>query len=79
MNKEYIKAILSIVAFIAAIIIGFLAMYLPPTGVIDNSVLWFTAQLLVMTSSLLGINIDFNHLTRTASTNNKEAKDNANT
>ena len=49
------KSIMSIVAFIAALIIGFVALFLPPIGIIDQSVLWFTAQLLVLTSGLLGI------------------------
>lgn len=50
-----IKHIMSIVAFIAALIIGFVALFLPPIGIIDQSVLWFTAQLLVFTSGILGI------------------------
>ena len=50
-----IKSIMSIVAFIAALIIGFVALFLPPIGIIDQSVLWFTAQLLVFTSGILGI------------------------
>ena len=49
------KSIMSIVAFIAALIIGFVALFLPPIGIIDQSVLWFTAQLLVFTSGILGI------------------------
>ena len=50
-----IKCIMSIVAFVAALIIGFVALFIPPTGIIDQSVLWFTAQLLVFTSGILGI------------------------
>lgn len=50
-----IKCIMSIVAFVAALIIGSIALFIPPTGVIDQSVLWFTAQLLVFTSGILGI------------------------
>lgn len=50
-----VKCIMSIVAFVAALIIGFIALFIPPTGVIDQSVLWFTAQLLVFTSGILGI------------------------
>lgn len=49
------KSIMSIVAFVAALIIGFVALFLPPIGIIDQSVLWFTAQLLVFTSGILGI------------------------
>lgn len=49
------KYIMSIAAFVAALIIGFIALFLPPIGIIDQSVLWFTAQLLVFTSGLLGV------------------------
>ena len=55
--KENIKPIISIVAFISAVVIGFIALFLPPIGIIDNSVLWFTAQLLVFVCSLLGVNL----------------------
>lgn len=50
-----VKCIMSIAAFVAALVIGFVALFIPPTGVIDQSVLWFTAQLLVFTSGILGI------------------------
>lgn len=46
----------SFASFNASIVIGFLALYMPPIGIIDNSVLWFIAQLLLFTSSILGIN-----------------------
>lgn len=55
MNNITIKKFCSVTSFIAAIIIGFLALWMPPLGVIDNSVLWFVAQLLVFTASILGI------------------------
>lgn len=72
MNKETIKAIISIVAFLAAIVIGFIALFLPPTGQLDPSVLWFTAQLLVFVSGLLGINLKLDSLKQIASTSKKE-------
>lgn len=50
------RYIYSFVSFISSIVVGFFAMFLPPEGVIDNSVLWFVAQLLLFTSSILGIN-----------------------
>lgn len=53
--KLKIKYILSIISFLSSIVIGFLALYLPPIGIIDHSVLWFTAQLLLFTASILGI------------------------
>lgn len=67
--KTYIKPIISVVAFISAIVIGFIALLLPPQGIIDSSVLWFTSQLLVFVSSLLGIN-----LTLGKYTTNKDTK-----
>ena len=69
-NKSVLKGIISVVAFVAAIIIGFIALFIPPEGVIDASVLWFTAQLLVFTSGILGINISLDSLKHTGSTKN---------
>lgn len=46
---------MSIVAFLAALAIGCAALVIPPAGIIDASVLWFTAQLLVFVSAILGI------------------------
>lgn len=48
------KKVIAIVSFSAAIIIGFIALFLPPQGIIDTSVLWFIAQLLVFTSNIFG-------------------------
>lgn len=67
MKHENVKAIISILAFLAAVVIGFIALFIPPGGVIDPSVLWFTAQLLVFTSGLLGINMNIDFLKKTAS------------
>lgn len=55
--KDNIKSIISIISFLSAIVIGFIALFLPPEGVIDSSVLWFTSQLLVFVASLLGIDL----------------------
>ena len=51
-----LKNSLALLSFISAIVIGFIALYLPPYGIIDTSVLWFVAQLLVFTSNILGFN-----------------------
>lgn len=75
MNKEVIKCIISIVAFIAAIVIGFFALFIPPQGNIDASVLWFTAQLLVFVSGLLGINLSLDSFKHTASTTSEDKKE----
>lgn len=53
-----LKKILSTISFGFALVIGMIALFLPPTGVIDNSVLWFIAQLLVFTSNIFGFNLD---------------------
>lgn len=50
-----LKKIIAMISFLSSIVIGFEALFLPPLGIIDNSVLWFTAQLLLFTSSILGI------------------------
>lgn len=71
MTNTTLKSIISIIAFLAAIVIGFICVFIPPTGIIDASVLWFTAQLLVFVSGLLGINISMDSLKRTATTNKK--------
>lgn len=55
MNVNKIKPWLSIIAFASAIIIGFIALFLPPEGIIDSSVLFFTSQLLVFVASIIGI------------------------
>ena len=53
------KIIICYASFIGALLTGATALFLPPTGVIDSSVLWFTAQLLLLVSSILGYNINF--------------------
>lgn len=51
-----IKQKLSIVAFISSILFGIAGFICPPLSIIDSSVLWFIAQLLMFSASLLGIN-----------------------
>lgn len=65
-NKEKIKMAMAVVSFFASIVAGFTAMFIPPHGIIDASVLWFTAQLLVFTSTLLGLSMSIDHLRQTA-------------
>ena len=57
MKNEKLKFILSIISFASSLIVGFMALFIPPTGIIDASVLWWIAQLLVFTSGLIGINL----------------------
>lgn len=47
--------IFAIISFISSIGMGFWAMLIPPEGIIDSSILWFVAQLLVFTSTIIGI------------------------
>lgn len=53
--KNVNKIIIANLSFISSLVVGFLAIFLPPKGIIDNSVLWFIAQLLLFTSSIFGI------------------------
>lgn len=68
------KHLMSIVAFVAAIIVGFMALWIPPAGIIDPSVLWWTAQLLVFTAGILGIDIHFDGLSHRADTKRIEKR-----
>lgn len=69
---ENIKKIAAITAFICSIIVGFLALYIEPPGIIDQSVLWWVAQLLCFSAGILGISLNINGL---ASTKNKQDKE----
>lgn len=53
------KRILAILLTVASLCFGVAGFLVPPTGVIDSSVLWFTAQLFVFAATLLGIDIEF--------------------
>lgn len=68
MGEKKLKYALSIAAFVSAVVIGFIALFIPPQGVIDASVLWFTAQLLVFVSGLLGFNLDYDFHKKRAKT-----------
>lgn len=61
MKTTTVKQRMSVAAFVSALIIGFIALFIPPTGIIHESVLWFTAQLLCYVAALLGVDfkIDF--------------------
>lgn len=50
--RESLKFIAGMVCLLMAIIISFVALFLPPVGVIDSSVLWLIAQALLFTASL---------------------------
>lgn len=46
---------MSYICLFSAIIVGVVAMIIPPAGIIDKSILWFSAQLLLFVASILGI------------------------
>lgn len=55
-----VKIYLAIVAFVAAIIVGSIALFLPDLKEepkVDLSVLWFTSQLLLFCSAVLHLNL----------------------
>lgn len=58
-NREKTKTVLSIAAFVASLVIGFIAIFLPPLGIIDTSILIYTAQLLLFVAAILGVNLTF--------------------
>lgn len=55
MNK--VKTIICLGAFFWACVISGAALYLPPQGEIDSSVLVLIAQLLVLVSTIVGIDL----------------------
>ena len=50
-----VKVGIAIVAFAWAVVVSTIALFLPPQGEIDQSVLLLVAQLLVLTATLLGV------------------------
>lgn len=57
-----IKSWLAVLSFVFAIIFGMCAFWCPPLSVIPQSILWFTAQLLVFACTMLGISINIDAL-----------------
>lgn len=51
-TRESLKFIAGCICLGMAIIISFVALFLPPSGIIDSSVLWLIAQALIFVSSL---------------------------
>lgn len=62
--KEQIQYGLCIFCIIGAMVMSFLAMYIAPAGIIDTSILWLIAQVLVFCGGLMGINSLHNIQTR---------------
>lgn len=61
-NKEIVKTFISCAAFLSSVVIGFIALFIPPEGEIDSSVLWFIAQMLLFVSALLGVNLSLDNI-----------------
>lgn len=60
MNKiEVIKILLAVAAFIIGAALILIGLWLPPLGVIDNSVLIALGELLTFSASVLGINYTY--------------------
>lgn len=53
--EDKVKSIIGIICLIASIAIATIALFMPVVGIIDSSVLWFTAQLLCLCASVIGI------------------------
>lgn len=56
-TPDNIKILLAVSSFIFAILFGGIALIIPPPGVIDASVLILIAQLLVLTCTLIGLQL----------------------
>ena len=65
MMSNKVKFILAICCVTAAILIAFVALFIPPQGIIDASVLWFTAQLFLFTAAVFGVNLSYNNFGNT--------------
>lgn len=52
-----IKKIIIISAMVWAIVLSLIALFIPPKGVIDPSVLILIAQILVLVATILGFNL----------------------
>ena len=66
MMDNKVKFIIAICCVTAAILIAFVALFIPPQGIIDASVLWFTAQLFLFTAAVFGVNLSYNNFGNTA-------------
>lgn len=52
-----IKSSIAVFCVICAMTCAFVALYMPPQGIIHSSVLWFIAQTLLFVGSLLGVEV----------------------
>jgi hypothetical protein len=71
-----IRKTLSVISLFSAIALAIIAMLTPPMAIIDASVLWFTSQMLVFISGLLGVNLTIDFGKRRLETKVKTSSDN---
>lgn len=73
-TKDKFKLGLATASLTSAIVIAFIALFTPPEGEIHDTVLWFTAQLLIFCSTLLGLNVNFGRFGKSDTNSNNEKK-----
>ena len=70
-----VKVYIAVVAFVAALIVGSIALFLPDLKEeprVDLSVLWFTSQLLLFCSAVLHLNLSLDVQNFRGNTKTKE-------
>ncbi len=55
--KPSLKEWTAIILLIAGVVMAFIALFLPPPGKIDDSVLYLFAQILIYAGSIFGIDV----------------------
>lgn len=73
-TKDKFKLGLATASLTASLVIAFIALFTPPEGEIHDTVLWFTAQLLIFCSTLLGLNVNFGRFGKSDTDSNNEKK-----
>lgn len=51
------EKVCAIISLVAALILSFVALFLPPRGVIDSSACMLIAQLLIYSASIMGVRL----------------------
>ncbi len=67
--KPSFKEWSAIILLIAGVVMAFIALFLPPPGKIDDSVLYLFAQILIYAGSIFGIDV---YVKRQINENNKK-------
>lgn len=53
--KDSVIIAVSVASFVVGVVLTFLGLFLPPTGIIDNTVLLAVGQFLTLTAAGLGV------------------------